>query len=189
MFKTHIDGKEVKVEFQHQRAAYRGQLTRPEVRKVKKKTTVVRVPVYANCFCFFGELCVGLSFCSYSDEKRYSKGIGRQVALKNALKSVLKRSGRKDHDVAEERAQVWEDYFRARKVMGTSIHPLVVERTIRRMQEARLRSEFTMLTEIPAPMPTDSDAPSTSIPWRLGGHSMMSDEAIAHLNEEDANTQ
>ncbi len=190
MFTTKIDQKEIKVTFQNQKAAHRGQLTRPEVRPIKKPilgeyfaNEIVRVPVYAVCYCFFNGVCVGVAFCSYSDEKRYSKETGRCLALKNAFKeSVLLRTGKKDHLVAEERAQVWEDYFFMKK--GT-MNPMLIERGIQRI--ARRHFQEGLPTNEPVPFPSEKDLNHTSIPWRLGGHSAMNDETIAHLNHEDQN--
>lgn len=180
MFKTMINGKEVKITFQHQRATYKGQLTRPD-RMATREMVTIRKAVYAQCFCFFNSLCMGVAFCSYSDEKRYSKETGRQIALKDALKNTLRRSGKADSSVAAKRAQIWEDYFRTK--IKKYVNPLLIERGIRR-QTAALGRLNGMLTDIPTPMPLDRD--ETSIPWRLGGHSAMNGEVIGHLNELDA---
>ena len=179
MFQTTIDSKPVKVEFQHQRAAWYGQLTRPEAYKDR----IARVPVYATCFCFFNELCVGVAFCSYSDQRHYSKEIGRQVALKNALHTALKRSGKTDRSVASERAQVWEDYFRA-STRKQKCNPLVIERGIRQWRELGTLEVKPLSGAVP--MPTDTDTPPPPLPWKLGGQ--MPNDVIAHLNEDDTAT-
>jgi len=199
MFKTKIDGKEIKVTFDHQRAAYEGQLTRPESRWGKKNGFhTVRTPVYAITFCFFGDTCVGMGWCSYEDN--FSKEIGRRVALRNALACTLKRSGRTDHDVASERAQVWEDYFRAGSRKNRT-NPLVIGRALHRLAQDGLvsgyyikptwrtdseaaPSEIGMLTDIPVPMPRDADFHDPQLPWELGGQGMP-DHIINHLNERE----
>jgi len=209
MFKTTIDGKEVKVVFSHQRAMYEGQLTRPDIRWKEGHIQTVRIPVYAITFCFFGDTCVGMGWCSYADQSRYSKEVGRQAALRNALACTLKRAGKKDRDVARERGQVWEDYFRAGSRRNKT-NPLVIGRAIHRLAKAGLvtpgyivpvwRNEFAppdsihwkvpepsetgMLTDPLVPLPRDSDAPDPQLPWELGGQGMP-DHIIHHLNERE----
>jgi len=189
MFTTKIDGKEIKVTFQHQITTASAPLTRPEMKRVHKRDYMgivqhfdwetIRVPIYANCFCFFDDMVVGVAWCSLSDRKRYSKEIGRQLSLRSALKSTLKRSGRKDDIVAEERAGVWDSYFRSSTTRAKT-NPLVIGRALHRMA-----NEVGTLTDIPTPMPSEKDMNHSGIPWKLGH---MPDEVRGHLNQQDADS-
>jgi len=176
MFKTTIDGKTIEVTFQHQRAAHRGQLTRPKQAYVTRITeglgeritrvTVteeIREPVYAVTFCFFDGLSVGVAWCSYGDKKRYSGAIGRRIALRRALHSALRRNGRGDEVVTLERRRVWIDYFLAE---FRTIPSYIVEEGLP--------------TEADPPPPSDSDEALHSIQRQ---HIHI--EVINHLNEEE----
>jgi hypothetical protein len=167
MFKTMIEGKEVKVTFQHQRAAHVGQLTRPG--RLTKDWDLTRVAVYGVSFCFFDDRCVGIAYCSYSDRDRYSKETGRVVSLKNALGGVLERSGKNDIEGKEGRARVWLDYYATKQ---------------------RQRSEGALIDAIKRIANKEKQEPALRanvVPWELGGQrSAMDDETQTFLNNEES---
>lgn len=181
MFKTMIGEKEVKVTFSHQKAAHVGQLTRPEIKRVKllrglaHTNIVVRVSVFAVTHCFFDEECVGVAFCSYSDQHRWSKETGRVVALKNALVTKLKRTGKNDTEVAAQRRRVWYDYYSTK---GRLQFEAELIESLKRIRDKWMEQQ--------EPLPLDAE----SVPWELGGQrSAMDDEVQAFLNDESRKAQ
>lgn len=184
MFTTKIDNNLIGVVFQHQRAAHVGQLTRPEIWTTREgKIDTKRVAVQAVTYVFFNDTCTGVAFCSYADQ--FNREVGRRIALKNALNTVLKRSGKNDRIVAEERAQVWEDYFRA-STMKQRCNPLVMGRSLHRMANDPRPGHLVTFGEggngfTNAPPLSDHDAPR--LPWALS--QPMTGEVIEHLNNQD----
>lgn len=128
-----------------------------------RKTIGLRIPVFAVTFCFFGEICVGVAYCSYADEKRYSREIGRRTALKNAMKNALKRNGKEDHIVAKERKEVWEDYVKARATNRINQLKHDYRKRTKLVEGARKEGlkflKDGLPTEDPSPMPSDEDKP------------------------------
>lgn len=199
MFKTIINGEQVEVMFDHQRAAYKGQLSRPALRAKKifqahngpkEIEENIRVAVYAVTFCFINRLTRGVAYCSYADTKRYSKDTGRKMALRHALATVIPRKGKKDIKGAHARLVVWEDYFVHRgrqQVLGfTGNLRGILDGTCwwLRHTEGKITYEFKedgLLTEVNPPTPTDKDE-LFQVPFKYS----MPDEVINHLNQGDS---
>ena len=171
MFKTLINGKLTKVVFSHQKTSDSAPLTRPGFNGLDWDPK--RTPIFAVTWCYFNDKPMGVSYCSLSDASRYSKDVGRRVALRRALQKVLPRQGRLDRPAISARRRVWIDYNQA--LEG---HP-----TPRTVQTAAVFLNSTGIWVDETPMPTDAD-----IPWKLAGQSLaMPDEVIASLNAEEVN--
>lgn len=168
MFTASINGRAVRVTFSRQISTKSAPLTRPMLHSPRRE------PVHAVTYCNFDNAAVGVAWCSMSDAGRYSKEKGRKVSLAMAIQQTLYRRGKLGRD---ERRQVWLAYFAAKS-------------------RSRFDNRFNQIMGEQSKRQTTMAPVSKIVPqsyWEISDPEWpvspsMPDDVIAHLNQEDQNT-